>query len=249
MRKFCMAAATLSTLLLTSLTVFTQTPSREDILKEIRKKHAELAVLEKDFLAPDENDRERYADFLRQSDTGIIRLLPREKFDSETYKDQKKSIVMRGGGAYYSFTRLTHEYGFGSDLELEHGFFKVGFAGADYGFMTDLGDVPIETVSPDTHAVTLFGAYQAAREEPLARKEYRKFADGADLDGVPVNCRVPVRSHSTYLLRSINYRESDVLVAFKVVRIDPDGSTTIVWKLLKKDASPKLNRSEPIGIG
>ena len=249
MKKFCTAAATLSTLLLASLTVFAQTQSREDVLKEIKKKHAELAVLEKSFLEPAEEDRVRYSEFLRQSDTGIIRLLPREKFDSETYKDQRKSIVMRGGGAYYSFTRLTHEYGFGSDIELEQGFFKVGFAGADYGFLTDLGDVPIETVSADTHAVSIFGAYQAAREEPLARREYRKVADGTDLEGIPIKSRLPVRSNSTYLLRSINYRESDVLVAFKVVRMDSDGSATIVWKLLKKYGQPELNRPEPIGIG
>ena len=45
---------------------------------------------------------------------------------------------------------------------------------------------------------------------------------------------------STYLLRSINYRSSDVLVAFKVVRIDSDGSAVLLWKLLQKYPKPQL---------
>jgi len=249
MKKFCTAAATLSTLLLASLTVFAQTESRSDMLKELRKKHEEIAVLEKKFLEPSEEDQVKYAEFLRQSDTGLVRLLPRDKFDTETYKDGKKSIVMRGGGAYYSFVRLAHEYGFGSDLELDHGIFSVGFAGADYGFMTNLGDVPIESVGADTHGVDVFGAYKTPRQEPLARREYRRLQEGADLDGVSVKSRLPVAADSTYLLRSINYGDSDVLVVFRVVRVDSDGSAVIVWKLLKKYGKPSLTPAQTVDIG
>ena len=69
--------------------------------------------------------------------------LPRQKFDSDVYKENQKSITLRGGGAFYSFSRLTHEYGGGSDLALDQGQFWVGFAGTDYGFFTNLGDVPL----------------------------------------------------------------------------------------------------------
>ncbi|MEK6283404.1 MAG: hypothetical protein AABN95_23880 [Acidobacteriota bacterium] len=46
------------------------------------------------------------------------------------------------------------------------------------------------------------------------------------------------------LLRSIGYRASDVLVAFKVVRQDTDGSVILAWKLLKKYPVPTLALSE-----
>jgi len=46
--------------------------------------------------------------------------------------------------------------------------------------------------------------------------------------------RVPLKLNSTYLLRSVDSAPSDVLVAFKVVRIDSDESAIILWKLLKK---------------
>jgi len=54
---------------------------------------------------------------------------------------------------------------------------------------------------------------------------------------------LPVKVNTTYLLRSINYVASDVLVAFRVVRKDSDGSIIIIWKLLKNYPRPKLARS------
>jgi hypothetical protein len=48
---------------------------------------------------------------------------------------------------------------------------------------------------------------------------------------------------ATYILRSIDYSESDVLVAFRVVRRDTDGSVIIAWKLLRKYAVPQLARN------
>jgi len=250
MKRTIVISGFLTTFLLSSLVSFAQSRSRSDILNEIEEKRAELSKLEKSFLDPAPEDRETYAAFLRQSNTGLIRLLPREKFDSETYKKNNKTIVMRGGGSYYSFARLTHEYGFGSDIELDQGYFMVGFAGADYGFMTNLGNVPIETVSSETPAVAVFGAYKPPTQEQIARKEYRRVGgEGADLEGVSVKSRLPVYSDSTYLLRSINYRTSDVLVVFRVVRIDSDGSATIVWKLLKNYGKPELTPAKPVEIG
>jgi hypothetical protein len=53
---------------------------------------------------------------------------------------------------------------------------------------------------------------------------------------------LPVAVNSSYLLRSIDYSNSDVLVAFKVVRKDSDGSVILAWKLLKKYLVPELAR-------
>lgn len=249
MNRITVLTGVLATFVLSSLTSLAQTPSREDLLKEIRTKRAEVVALEKSFLSPSEEDQVQYAAFLRMPNTGLVRLLPREKFDAEAYTDKERAIVVRGGGAYYSFTRLTHEYGLSTDIGLEQNQFQVGFAGADYGFLTNLGDFPLESINAEAPAVTLFADYKAAREEALARTEQRRLSQGTEIDGVSVKTHLPVKSNSTYLLRSINYRESDVLVAFRVVRIDSDGSVTIVWKLLKKYETPKLTRSEPVVAG
>ena len=241
MRRIYVTAALLSLLLLSSLTVFAQTQSREDLLKQIEAKRAELNALEKVFLAPTEEDRNAYAEFLRTPDTGIFRLLPRETYDDNANRDRQR-IVTRGGGAYYSFTRLTHEYGYGSDIELSQGQLTTGFAGLDYGLLTNIGDVPLENVSLETPAANVFAAYNPPSEEPKIRLEQRRFQMGADVQGISANRTVPMKLNSTYVVRSLNYRESDVLVAFRVVRIDSDKSAIILWKLLKKFPAPQVAR-------
>lgn len=240
MKRITVITGFLATFLVSSLIGLGQTQSRSEVLKELETKRAELVALEKSFLEPAEEDRSLYSEFLRQPDTGLIRLLPRDKYDSEAYKNNNKTITMRGGGAYYSFFRKTHEYGYGSDIELDHDQLSTGFAGADYGMLTDLGDIPLESVGAELPAVTLFAAYKTPTEEPLARSEYRRLQQGAELEGLPVRSRLPLKLNSTYLLRSINYRSSDVLVAFKVVRIDSDGSAVMLWKLLQKYPKPQL---------
>jgi hypothetical protein len=216
------------------LTVFgvtlAQSPSREDVLKEVQSRREELTALEKTLLLPSEEDRAAYATLLRQPDTGIIRLVPREN---------KLTI----GGGYYSFTRLTHEYGSGSDISLEQDSLSVGFAGADYGMLTNLGDVSLDEITLEHPSVRFISEYVPANRELDARSEYRRFSTGETIGGVPYRTRLPVEVKATYLLRSIDYDRADVLVAFRVVRKDIDRSVIIVWKLLKKYPKPELART------
>jgi len=69
-----------------SLIAFGQTPSRAEVLNEMATKRAELAKLETQFLSPSAEDRAAYAEFLAQPNAGLIRLLPREKFDTTPSK-------------------------------------------------------------------------------------------------------------------------------------------------------------------
>ena len=238
MKKIAIAVA-FSTLLLSSVTVLAQSQSREDILKDIAAKRAELAKLEKAFLSPSEEDRVTYAEFLREPDTGLIRLLPRETYD----KQNLNGMTVRGGGAFYSFKDRNHEYGNSSDISLEQGILSTGFAGANYGMLASLGDVRLETVTLETAAAQVLGQYARAEDEPHARIEQRRTSDGGTIDGVSYKRRQSLKLNSTYVLRAVNYDASDVLVAFKVVRIDNDDSATILWKLLKQYPTPYLARN------
>lgn len=243
MKKISISTGVLITLLLAAVYSLAQVQSRADILKEIEAKRKELDKLEQSFLAPSAEDQAAYAEFLRQPDTGLIRLLPRDKFESEVYKNNKKAITLRGGGAYYSFSRLTHEYGFGSDIALEQDYLSTGFAGANYGMLTSLGDTPLENVSLETTAARVLAEHVPPSEEPKARIEQRKWSTGETVDGTSYKNRLLLKVNETYLVRSIDYGTSDVLVAFKVVRIDTDESAVILWKLLKKYPKPHLARN------
>jgi hypothetical protein len=66
---------------------------------------------------------------------------------------------------------------------------------------------------------------------------------GIKYNGQTYANRGEIQTNSTYLLRSINYGSSDVLVAFRVVRQDPDDSVTIAWRLLKDFDRPTLDRN------
>lgn len=225
-----------------SVSAFSQSDSRAGLLKEIETKRAELAKLEQLVIQPAGADREAYAQFLAQPNTGLIRLLPREKYDS--HANSKSGLTMNGGGAFYSFVRLTHEYGRGSDILLEQNYLSVGFAGADYGIITMIDEVPLENVTPELLPVTYLLGYNPPSEEAAARQEGRSFhAPGKTIEGITYQRRLPVQVNATYLVRSISYGDSDVLVAFRVVRKDSDGSVIIAWKLLKKFPKPELIRS------
>ena len=245
MRRIFTVAVFVAVLLALSEGAFAQSESRDDLLKKIEAKRAELALLEKQILEPSEQDRIAYTDFLRQPDTGLVRLLPREKYDDMAYKDRTSpTVTIRGGGAYYSFTHLSHDYNSGSpEISLEMKQLGVGFAGANYGILTSLGDVPIEQITLEHPTARFMAEYAVTTDEPAARSEARRFGQGVTIGGAVYEERVPAKVDTTYLLRSINYIASDVLVALRIVRQDTDGSVIIVWKLLKKYPTPKLARN------
>src|SRR5258706_4709301 len=204
--KRVFTATMLFTVLATlSIGVCAQSASRDDVLKAIAAKRAELQQLEDQFLSPTEQDRNAYKELLSQPDTGLIRLLPREVYESEVYKKNQKTLTIRGGGAYYSFATLTHEYGYGSDLELSSGYLSVGFAGADYGMLIDLGEVSLDEITSDYPGARSLADYAAAKDEPQARVEYREIQQGRILDGATYKSRLPVKIGSTFLVRSIDY--------------------------------------------
>lgn len=213
---------------------------------------SEPRVIKKGPLAPSADDRFAFASFLRDDNTGLIRLLPRESYEREAspmdpMDPVDQDVKSRGRGAFYSFFHLTHSYGYGSDIALDHRNLSVGFAGADYGMLTNLGDTPLEQITSDDLRLQELAAYRPPRDEPKARAEYQRIGapPGVKFDGLAYQKRLPVMESSTYLLRSISYRRSDVLVAFRVVREDADGSVIIAWKLLKQYPAPALEMKKP----
>ena len=221
------------------LTVFAQETSRNSLRDQLEAKRAELATLEKEFLEPTAEDRAQFATLLSEPNTGLIRLLPREKFDSSIVKDKTKTLMTKGGGAYYSFKRSTHEYGYGSDIELSSNHLSVGFAGYDYGMMLKLGDIGLEDLTLQLPAVRTLLDYTPAKTEADARTEHRKFGMGADVQGFVFKDRLPLEINTTYLLRSLTYPDSDIAVAFRVVRKDTDDSVIVAFKVLKDFSTPK----------
>jgi hypothetical protein len=238
MKRLSMCAGAVALILWVSIASAAQSGDRASQESEIRALVGQLKETEQQYLAPSDKDKAKYAAFLQQPDTGLTRLLPREIFQNK--------LTINGGGAYYSFARLTHEYGFGSDIELQLNGLMVGFAGADFGFLTRIGKAPLEAVTLDHPAAVYLANFQAPSEEPVAREEYRRSQTGFTENGFTYKQRVPVKKKNTYLLRSINYGGSDLLVAFTVIKVDTDGSVLLLWKILKRFPVPQLDRAASV---
>lgn len=196
--------------------IFAQS-SREDAWREIENLRQQIKEREKILLSVSDEDLAAYKSFLEQENTGIIRLLPRGMYDGK--------LTIRGGGAYYSFARKTHEYGFGSDIWLDMNDFSVGFAGSDFGVFKDLGKVPIENLSLESEGIKELAQFDSPLDPNVNMNRI--------INPTPQNSRIAAETGKTYALRSINVKRSDIIVVFRVLSEDIDGSFVIVWKILK----------------
>jgi hypothetical protein len=209
-----------------------QTKDRPTLLAEIETLRQRITAAETTFLAPAAEDLSTFADFLKQPNTGLTRLMPRETYD--------KALLIRGGGAYFAFIERKHEYGFGSDIALEQNMLQTGFAGADFGFLTALGQVPVSSITDELAGVRFLADFVPPATLPDARVQQSRAGSGFEVDGFNYKDRLPVAINTTYALRSINYSRWDVLVVFNITRKDADGSLILAWKVLRTFPTPNL---------
>ncbi len=190
------------------------------------------ASLEQMILAPAKEDIELAA----REGAGVFRILPRETYD-------KGIFTIRGGGAFYSFYFNIPDYGYSSDLGLERDRLWVGFAGANHGLIKDLGEFPLNAVESNA-VVPLLIDYQTKTDLESAYREAGALYGGVKIGDANFTKQVPVMVGHTFIIRSINYRYSDLLAAFKITRKDADGSLIIFWKLVKQFDTPAFDKPE-----
>ena len=212
----------------------------------------------KRLLFPSAEERNAFAAFLRQPHTGIVRLLPQSdcRFDPRVlYASGAPSCVaaippVPGGGSFYSFRSGGHQWGPRADMWLRDGVFRVGFAGESLGFLTALGDVPLEAVTLNSAGVDYLNEFSPPTSIAEAQRQYELNKVGFRVRNHVYGAAMYVRPGMTYVLRSITYKAdneqskkrkpADVLVSFRVVNHAADGSVTLVWKELQRRKSPKL---------
>ncbi|MCB1023167.1 MAG: hypothetical protein KDB79_02175 [Acidobacteria bacterium] len=213
-------------------------------------------------LSPDPEVVEANGAFLKQKKTGIIKLV----IDNDCASD--KNIVkatpecakytMPGAGSAYSFREEMHRLIRLADLNFRKNTFQA-LGTLTHGIMTELGDVPIESVdlkSPDSKFIVDF---KPAKDINAAAKIAGDLTKGIKNKGRTYASVLPVKLNSTYLLRSIAYRgeaakvagpivyneldfdnRRDMIVAFRVVKFVPNESVVILWKELDDNKSPKI---------
>jgi hypothetical protein len=219
-------------------------PGMEDPEVQIQRRQQALLEVPQDIT-------NRYASVLSNGNAGVIKLLSEQAVEAN-----RAALKIRGEGQYYSFTRRTHEYGHGSDIKLENGNLSTGFAGLDYGYFLNVGNISFEDLAraslspPPGLPSAKFVAWNhmwvytpptVTVDVRRAQREARSKVFG----GVSIAERAAAVAGTSYLLRSINYNASDLLVAIRVERLTPDGSAVLAWKILNTFDTPVATGPEP----
>jgi hypothetical protein len=213
-------------------------------------------------LAVDESHLSKYSHFLKQPDTGIIKL----SGDSSCITDgelvvateQCVGLKMPGAGTSYSFRFDSYRLPRLADLVLFKGMFGADGVLQQFA-LVQLGEVDVEQVSLDTAGMKYLIELEPLRDRDSFPSFDKEITKGIESGGFMYRKGHPVVYGSTYALRSIAFRgkyprsvggvefdeteydrRRDVIVAFKVIGLDSAGNTTIVWKRLRDLESPKL---------
>lgn len=209
-----------------------------------------LSSADKKLMTPSAEDQTAHAEFLRQSGTGICKLLSGPEniniINAEEMSEDRSRGIVKILGSRYSFTHSKNGYDKWSEIRLRGNMLEAGFTGESLGLLTALGDVPLDSVT-----LSMVGASDLANFSPPenysdALKQYERNTRGFQKGGLLYRSTLPALLNTTYVLRSTSYKRADSLVAFRVIRQDELGNLTILWKRLKSYPVRSL-KGEPKG--
>jgi len=244
-------------------------PSRQMIFREnVEPLYRKLTDEERKMMLPNAEDIKKFDEFLEQSETGLVKLVP-----DLGCADNTKIVVateeclkykMPGAGSSYSFRTESYRIRRLADLTFTDGKFHSSGA-LVHGILVNLGDVPLETVSAATKGVKFLNDFVPVGDREEGAKTDKVLLAGVTQDGFIYRKFAKAEENSTYVLRSVAYRgafyrsvmgvtynefdydkRQDVLIAFRVVRKDADGSVTILWKAIWERSAPKLRDKKAV---
>ena len=208
---------------------------------------------ERKLLAPSIDDEERFAGFLQLPQTGLIKLYPplRRRVISVADLATGRRPGFGGYASLFSFSKEKHGNGLHgyvdprlgwAELRLLNNRFLTGFTGESLGVLVALGDVPLETVTPETFGVTGLTNILPPTDDFEATSLSRRNRAGFVLERFRYGASLPVAENMTYVLRSTSNKRADVLVGLRVVRVEDNGTVTVLWRKLRTYPRPSWKR-------
>ena len=158
-------------------------------------------------------------------------------------------MSVEGGGSQYSFR--THGYSFSNvaDVRLVNGVFVTG-SKFTLTLIVDLGNIDLGTVTPEADGIRKLAEFKPGETVSFVRRQ-AALIDKTLIDGkFTFGTSARVHEGDVYGLRSTAYRVDgidtddkrvDVIVAFKVVRVDLAGDVTLVSKEMRRTKSAILD--------
>ncbi|MBS1794855.1 MAG: hypothetical protein JSS81_13430 [Acidobacteria bacterium] len=221
---------------------------------------------------PSEEDKTKYAEILKMSDTGLFKLVSDINCDANEKTDKRcDDLTMPGHGAMYSFRLGRHVGYYFCDIKFkENAIFAAG--DSNLGFFVKAGDVPLDKVSRETLGAAYVYDFAPPTELEDILKNFKAFQQGVENSDFTYKSAVLAAENTTIIFRLIAYRKEitgerqqqlrdqneemreqgseidkrkDIIVAFRVVRKDSDGSITILWRELQKKDAPVFRVKQP----
>lgn len=160
-------------------------------------------------IAPDAEDLEKYKVFLKQSDTGIFRLLP--DFGCET-----KNII-RVDGECENFVPGKWAYSFRQENYADKELQDMAFTADEFvsnglltqGILVSLGDLELNAITLNSKPLNYLTVFVPATDRKAVGEQYRQISIGVEKDGYLYTKKVKVEENTTYALRTIAYKFKD----------------------------------------
>lgn len=205
----------------------------------------------KQMVQPPKAYYERFAELLKNRNIQLARLFV-ERNCGEGKVVEVKEIErcegvppIEGGGSLYSF-RVRENFTLGRnwwDIHFVKNRFVVGNE-AVQTIIADIGKVHLLDVNSKAESFVFLRSYKPAQKLSEIKQRQPELEKGIEANGYTYSNSVAVNFDSTYVLRTIAYyvdeesqwsnvgRGLDLLIAFKVVGREKDGSLVILWKEL-----------------
>ncbi len=231
---------------------------------KIRPLYRKPTVSEMTRLEPDGSLRAAFKELLGGKNAGVVKMVADKgcevNFNIMVATPHCEEYRLPGAGSAYSFRQGSHWLRHLSDLSFDGDKFIAAPGDFVHGILVNIGDVPLDKAKDTSMYATLTGF------KPMSDKDRAAAFSGLLEKGIRDGrmlyaSTLPVMKYSTFLMRSIAYRteyyrtidgvdydemefdtRKDVIVAFRVVRYEPDQSVTIAWREIARKDSPALKQ-------
>lgn len=218
-----------------------------------------------------------YNPFLALANTGIARILPAEFYRQDAKELRSRLLASRLERFPYPPLAESGVFLPRLEIQLDNEQFQLVQRGLNYGFIEDLGDVPIENLDNNLTVIPeatrdFFLKYQPPDKLEALQIDRRLFITGKieDLCCIKLFAQAPAVLNRTYLVRTVQFQlpeivlnneritkrqrrnlelllrtpSSDLLIAFRPVSRNPDGSYTVLWRILNRFPDPQITDLE-----
>lgn len=207
-------------------------------------------------VAINNEDVNLFHDFLNKAGTGILRL-----HDLNGCERNKKQCPqsLAGKGSSYSFRQNIYVEKSFADILFENLSFQLQGINT-LGFLTDLGDLPLENLSLTSNGIKELKEFEPSNKLEVIDKQYLAANKGFKVGNFIYTTSLLYKENSTFAFRSILYNvisksedngkgendvnskptDGDVIIVFRVIRKHEDKSISLLWKTLQTKESPTI---------